>query len=135
MFVNPSKAFVENPSLVASSSGNAKNARYARLLPSTRKSSDSRAGASSSCSSSPVSVLGLTRQSYRPAPMQEIEIRPLEREHLEPAARLLADRHARHREAEPLLPDVTDFRAHVARELDHEGAAGVVALRGDDVVA
>ena len=44
MFVKPSSAFVGKPSLVASSSGSAKKARYARLLPSTRKSSASRAG-------------------------------------------------------------------------------------------
>src|SRR5438034_398399 len=44
MFVKPSSAFVEKPSLVASSSGSAKNARYARLFPSTRKRSDSRGG-------------------------------------------------------------------------------------------
>src|SRR5438874_2895026 len=60
MLVKPSSALVENPSLVASSSGSAKKARYARLLPSTRKSSASRAGASSSCSSTPVRVLGIT---------------------------------------------------------------------------
>src|SRR5512133_3331543 len=59
MFVKPSSAFVENPSLVASASGSAKYARYARLLPSTRNSSDSRAGASSSCSSTPVRVFGI----------------------------------------------------------------------------
>src|SRR5919202_3894145 len=59
MFVKPSSAFVEKPSLVASSSGSAKNARYARLFPSTRKSSASRAGASSSWSSAPVSVFGI----------------------------------------------------------------------------
>src|SRR5215213_1049519 len=59
MFVKPSRAFVGNPSVVASSSGSAKNARYARLLPSTRKSSASRAGPSSSCSSAPVSVFGI----------------------------------------------------------------------------
>src|SRR5581483_5204984 len=58
MFVKPRSAFVGCPSLVASSSGSAKNARYARLLPSTRKRSDSRAGASSSSSSCPVSVFG-----------------------------------------------------------------------------
>src|SRR5919108_3928705 len=61
MFVKPRSAFVGIPSLVASSSGSAKYARYARLLPSTRKSSDSRAGASSSWSSAPVSVLGMLR--------------------------------------------------------------------------
>src|SRR6478672_12588160 len=58
MFVKPSSAFVGNPSVVASSSGRAKKARYARLLPSTRKSSASRTGLSSSCSSAPVSVFG-----------------------------------------------------------------------------
>ena len=60
MFVNPSSAFVGKPSLVISSSGSAKNARYARLLPSTRKSSESRAGASFRSSSTPVSVFGDT---------------------------------------------------------------------------
>ncbi len=39
-------------------SGSAKKARYARLLPSTRKSSASRAGASSRSSSRPVNVFG-----------------------------------------------------------------------------
>src|SRR5919199_1963477 len=135
MFVKPSRAFVENPSLVASSSGSAKNARYARLLPSTRKSSESRAGASSSWSSSPVNVLGDTPQSYRPAPMPEIEVQPLEDEHLAGAAAVLAERHARHRAAEPLLPDVRDFRGQIERELARERANGVVALLGDEVVA
>src|SRR5947207_86559 len=135
MFVKPRRALVEKPSLVASSSGSAKKARYARLFPSTRKSSESRAGASSSWSSSPVNVLGLTAQSYRPAAMPGIEIEPLEDEHLAAAAALLADRHARHREAEPLLPEVSDFRAQLERDLDHELASGVVALNGDDLVA
>src|ERR1700740_1362193 len=66
MFVKPSSAFVGNPSVVASSSGSAKNARYARLLPSTRKSSESRAGPSSSCSSAPVRVFGDTLRVYAP---------------------------------------------------------------------
>src|SRR5206468_9367327 len=60
MFAKPSSAPVGKPSLVASSSGSAKNARYARLLPSTRKSSASRAGASLRSSSAPVSVFGDT---------------------------------------------------------------------------
>src|SRR4249920_3739899 len=59
MFVKPRRAFVGNPSVVASSSGRAKYARYARLFPSTRKRSASRAGASSSWSSAPVSVFGM----------------------------------------------------------------------------
>src|SRR5438045_2939869 len=72
MFVNPSSAFVGNPSVVASSSGNAKYARYARLLPSTRNSSDARAGASSRSSSTPVSVFGLMfSPRYRPPPMPD----------------------------------------------------------------
>src|SRR6266852_2649097 len=58
MFVKPSSAFVGKPSVVASSSGSAKKARYARLFPSTRKSSESRAGASSRSSSRPVRVFG-----------------------------------------------------------------------------
>jgi hypothetical protein len=41
MFVKPRRAFVGWPSVVCSSSGSAKNARYARLLPSTRKSWES----------------------------------------------------------------------------------------------
>jgi GNAT superfamily N-acetyltransferase len=67
--------------------------------------------------------------------MPGIEIEPLEDDHLDAAAALLANRHARHREAEPLLPDVSDFRAQVERDLDHELASGVVALSGDELVA
>src|SRR5262249_1947700 len=67
--------------------------------------------------------------------MRGIEIEPLEDEHLEQAAKLLADRHARHRQAEPLLPDVAYFRAQVERDLGHERAAGLVALRRGRVVA
>lgn len=67
--------------------------------------------------------------------MPEIEVVPLGDEHLAAAARLLAERHARHREAEPLLPEIDDFRGQIERDLDHEGASGVVALRGDEPVA
>jgi GNAT superfamily N-acetyltransferase len=67
--------------------------------------------------------------------MPEIEVQPLEDEHLDGAAALLADRHARHREAEPLLPDVRDFRGQIERELTRDRADGVVALGGDSVVA
>ena len=77
MFVKPRSAFVGWPSVVCSSSGSAKNARYARLLPSTRKSSESRAGPSSRTSSSPVSVLGLTAQplSLPRGPMRPASLR------------------------------------------------------------
>jgi ribosomal protein S18 acetylase RimI-like enzyme len=62
--------------------------------------------------------------------MPEIEVQPLEDEHLAGAAALLAERHARHRAAEPLLPDVRDFRAEVEREWRADGAAGVFASTG-----
>jgi GNAT superfamily N-acetyltransferase len=72
---------------------------------------------------------------YRHAPMPEIEIRPLEARDLDAAARLLGERHARQREAEPLLPEVSDFRGQIERDLEHERAAGLVAFRGDELVA
>src|SRR6266480_3785218 len=132
MFVKPRRAFVEKPSLVASSSGSAKKARYARLLPSTRKSSDSRAGPSSSWSSAPVRVFGLMVQRYRPAAM--LDIVEFTEEHLDPAAELLAERHARHRLAEPLLPADVDFRAQIESEWRVDGASGVFASRGGEAV-
>jgi hypothetical protein len=57
---------------------------------------------------------------------------PFEAEHLSGAARLLAERHARHRRAEPLLPAIEDFEPYVAAEL--QGGSGAVAVRGDEVV-
>src|SRR6476660_6161657 len=80
MFVKPSSALVGKPSVVASSSGSAKNARYARLFPSTRNSSDSRAGASFRSSSAPVSVFGDIPPSLfgrgQPLPLlQRLEVR------------------------------------------------------------
>src|SRR3954465_2696224 len=111
MFVKPRSAFVGKPSLVASSSGSAKNARYARLLPSTRKSSESRAGPSSSSSSSPLMAFGDISASLRP--VSRVEIEPFADAHVDGAAALLAERHARHCEVEPLLPAVVDFRAEL----------------------
>src|SRR5262245_14825936 len=72
MFVNPSSAFVGWPSVVCSSSGSAKKARYARLLPSTMKRSHSRAGASSRFSSTPVSVFGIAPR-YRQEPVPSLQ--------------------------------------------------------------
>ena len=64
--------------------------------------------------------------------MQDLQIRPFSEEHLDAAARLLAARHERHRRAEPLLPDVTDFRAEIEREWQADGASGVFATAGND---
>jgi GNAT superfamily N-acetyltransferase len=60
------------------------------------------------------------------------EILPFADEHLGAAARLLAERHARHRAAEPLLPGDADFRAHIVQERDE--LPGVVALAGTELV-
>src|SRR5436189_456400 len=129
MFVKPSSAFVEKPSLVASSSGSAKNARYARLFPSTRKRSDSRAGASSSCSSAPVSVFGDISASLRR--VTRLKLLPFSDEHLDDAAGLLATRHARDRQAEPLLSrryeDPTEALTLLEQTWRAEGVSGSAA--------
>jgi ribosomal protein S18 acetylase RimI-like enzyme len=62
-----------------------------------------------------------------------LEIRPFSDEHLDAAARLLAERHASHRQAEPLLPKVDDFRAQVERDWRADNASGAVAVAGSDV--
>ena len=59
--------------------------------------------------------------------MAALEVVPFADEHLDAAAQLLAARHARQREAEPLLPAEVDFRAEVEREWRKEGASGVFA--------
>lgn len=66
--------------------------------------------------------------------MARLELTAFADEHVEPAAALLAERHARHRAGEPLLPDVRDFRAQVERSRAAEGASGAVGLRGGEVV-
>src|SRR5918996_2531740 len=65
-------------------------------------------------------------QRYRPAAMVE----PFADEHIEAAAELLAKRHARHREAEPLLPADIDFRAEVEALWRQPGASGAVSESG-----
>ena len=64
--------------------------------------------------------------------MARLELRPFREDDLDGAARLLADRHARHRAAEPLLP-ADDARAGLAAAWGREGASGAVALRGGSV--
>ena len=53
-------------------------------------------------------------------------------EHVEGAAALLAERHATHRAAEPLLPLRTDFTEQIEQE--RVDATGAVALEGGEVV-
>jgi GNAT superfamily N-acetyltransferase len=60
--------------------------------------------------------------------MSSLEIHPLS-DLRDEAARLLADRFARQRAAEPLLPEIGDFRAHVPDE------DGLVATRAGEAVA
>ena len=62
--------------------------------------------------------------------MPALEVVPFAEEHLDAAAELLAARHARHRAAEPLLPDAVDVRAELEREWREEGASGVFAGDG-----
>jgi GNAT superfamily N-acetyltransferase len=61
-----------------------------------------------------------------------VEIVPFADEHVEGAAALLAQRHAAHRVAEPLLPDRSDFAAQI--ETERENASGAVAFEGGSVV-
>jgi GNAT superfamily N-acetyltransferase len=60
--------------------------------------------------------------------MPKLELHPLE-DLRGQAARLLAERYAAQRRAEPLLPEIDDFHAHVP------SGDGLVATRGGDAVA
>jgi ribosomal protein S18 acetylase RimI-like enzyme len=62
------------------------------------------------------------------------EIHPFAEEHVDDAAALLAERHRRHREAEPLLGDGYDYRAEVAALWEGDDASGAVAPRDGRVV-
>lgn len=66
--------------------------------------------------------------------MPELEIQAFTDEHLEAATTLLAERHRTHRVAEPLLPDVFDFRPHVEEAWGEEDASGWIAFDGDGPV-
>lgn len=65
--------------------------------------------------------------------MARLEVAPFAEEHLEDAAALLAARHARQREAEPLLSPSYEDPAEALKELDvlrhSDGASGAVGLR------
>jgi GNAT superfamily N-acetyltransferase len=62
-----------------------------------------------------------------------VEIRPFGDEHLDGAAALLAERHERHRAAEPLLVD-SGAREAIVRAWEQEEASGAVALEGGKLV-
>jgi ribosomal protein S18 acetylase RimI-like enzyme len=66
------------------------------------------------------------------------EILPFTDEHVDDAARLLAARHARHREAEPLLParfaEPSAAREEVAAAWQRDGASGAAAVRDGRLV-
>ena len=59
-----------------------------------------------------------------------MKIVPFTDEHLDAAAEMLAARHARHREAEPLLPADVGFRAEIEKEWSADGASGVFSPAG-----
>jgi ribosomal protein S18 acetylase RimI-like enzyme len=67
-----------------------------------------------------------------------LEVVPFSDEHLDPAGRLLGARHARHREAEPSLPERFEEPAAARHEIEQawhvEGASGAAALRDQRVV-
>jgi ribosomal protein S18 acetylase RimI-like enzyme len=67
-----------------------------------------------------------------------LEVVPFSEEHVEGAGRLLAARHARHREAAPPLPDrfaePTAAQEEVAAAWQAEGASGAAALRDGRLV-
>ena len=65
--------------------------------------------------------------------MAPVELRSFADDHLEAAAELLADRHRRHRAAEPLLPPAA-ARDEIEAAWRLEGAEGAVALEGGRVV-
>ncbi|MDH4177501.1 MAG: GNAT family N-acetyltransferase [Thermoleophilia bacterium] len=63
-----------------------------------------------------------------------LEIRPLQEELLDDASALLAERHARHRAVEPLLPQAGGARRHLEAALAREGASGAAAIAGGQLV-
>ncbi len=66
--------------------------------------------------------------------MPGLEIQPFSEEHLDAAGELLAERHRRHREAEPLLTEPADYRAEVEALWRGDEASGAVAQRDGRVV-
>jgi ribosomal protein S18 acetylase RimI-like enzyme len=79
-----------------------------------------------------------TTTTARPARIRSAALRPFSEGDLDAAGALLAERHRRHRVAEPLLSprfeDAAAARAEVERLWRKDGAAGAAAVRGDEVV-
>jgi ribosomal protein S18 acetylase RimI-like enzyme len=65
--------------------------------------------------------------------MRELTIQPFSEEHLDGAAALLAERHERHREAEPALPKDVDYRAEIAELWGAKERSGAVAIQGGEL--
>lgn len=66
--------------------------------------------------------------------MPAVKIEAFSEDHLDDAARLLGERHARHRASEPLLREEFDFRAEIETLLARDGSSGTVVLRDGRVV-
>lgn len=66
--------------------------------------------------------------------MPELEIQPFAEEHLDAAANLLEERHARHREAEPSLPENVDYRAEIEALWGMDERSGATAIRDGELV-
>lgn len=66
--------------------------------------------------------------------MSGLEIQPFSEQDLGDAARLLEERHRRHRDAEPLLADQHDFRAEIEALWRGEDVSGAVGIRDGRVV-
>jgi ribosomal protein S18 acetylase RimI-like enzyme len=66
--------------------------------------------------------------------MPRLEIHPFADEYLDAAAELLGERHRTHRQAEPLLPEIDDFRAQVEQAWQEEDASGWIAIDGGEPV-
>ena len=66
--------------------------------------------------------------------MAALNIETFSEGHLDDAARLLEERHRRHRAVEPLVREHVDFRAEVEALWARDDASGAVALRDGHVV-
>ena len=65
--------------------------------------------------------------------MPQLDLHPFSESDLDGAAALLANRHARHRESEPLLTEDADFRDLIEEAWRAEGASGWAATENGEV--